>query len=97
VLNRVTAATANANHLDLGALVKLFDHLDRHKNSPSADAPLPNLKKREKPRGNPVFSLTAFVFLQLYVLSLLSKINTKYFKKGVRKHLNFLDATLLLA
>ncbi|MDN3922259.1 hypothetical protein [Roseateles violae] len=32
VVDRVAAAAANANHLDLGALVKLFNHLDRHMN-----------------------------------------------------------------
>jgi hypothetical protein len=32
VLDGVAAAAAHADHLDLGALVEFFDHLDRHVN-----------------------------------------------------------------
>ncbi|MBW8844903.1 MAG: hypothetical protein JF607_08035 [Burkholderiales bacterium] len=39
VVDRVAAATTDPDHLDLGALVKLFDHLDGHIKPPTAIVP----------------------------------------------------------
>jgi hypothetical protein len=52
VVDRISAAATDPDHLDLGALIKLFDHLDRHKKPPSPIMQLPSVKNYG---GIPVF------------------------------------------